>query len=225
MLATLAIPEIPPSPYTESLIFQHADAFTTLLVQLSAAEHSATAIEDLSKELERLRARAESYSLLLDSLRREAAHRKRKVDELATGTARTAMLIASKGKQALNAKLAERERRVKEAVSVLAAEERAYSVLQSDVNSLSIKLAVQQKLHQKQEACGNTIDRLYEQIFSGPTPEYPEEDEAENTVFALEKQCKELHLKVENTRSASDMLAEAVTHAAYAGRALETAVS
>lgn len=94
-----------------------------------------------------------------------------------------------------------------------------------DPSDSPVQLKLQEELQERNQKHSHEIEQLYERIFCGPTPEFPEEDEAENAVFALERQCKELRSRVERMREASELLGEAATHASYAVRALETAVS
>lgn len=130
-----------PSPYTESAIFQHAESFTALLVQLSAVEHATAAVEELSQRLITLKTRLSSRQTLFEALNKEVCFRRRKVEELAQGTARTAMLLASRGKHAIAEKLAERERRAEGATLRLKEEEQAITALQNEVESVSLDVS------------------------------------------------------------------------------------
>lgn len=146
MPEAMSLCDAAPSSYTESAIFQHADSFTALLVQLSALEHATTAIEELSERLAALEVRLASRETLLHALSREISCRRRKVEELSPGSARSAMLLASKGKQAFAQKLAARESRLQEAMIRLRDEERTVALLQHEIASVSKQVSLLARL-------------------------------------------------------------------------------
>lgn len=219
------LPELPPLSYSESLIVESAETLTSLLVKLSAAEHASTAIADLTLRLSTLESRATSQELLLHTLRREVSEKKRKAEELGEGRARAALIAASKGKHGLCLRQRERSHSLAQASTTLRAEEAAFATLQANISALSAQLGSQRAHFAAYEECTKQLQELYDAMFDGPTSDFPEEDEAEDLVFVLERQIEELQKKVAHRQKAVDFLSEAANHASYAVRALETAVS
>jgi len=109
-----------------------------------------------------------------------------------------------------------------EAVRKEMEEQMIVQLTQAEISNVHSQIAGIQPLAKEHGVIEGRLDALYENIFAGPTPEFPEEDEAELEVLALEKLQRENEASLQGAQDALPLIVKAASHSIYAYKALET---
>ncbi|KAJ7630081.1 hypothetical protein DFH06DRAFT_706053 [Mycena polygramma] len=199
---------------TRDAILQNATYHAQLLASLSELDHVPSALKEQDSRIASLE---EEAGVLVRQIRAlECETSKERKDLRDSMTRRLAAKFTGR-KEKFEAKASKEEREYAEALEKEMQHKRQLANVETKVGEAK---AVCSELHEQlkqYEQTKNDLAQLYSQIFDGPTPEYPEDDELQSQLAQAQQRHTELQESLSREAQAVELLRSAYV-ALYGGK-------
>lgn len=181
---------------TNERILAASDQNTAILQTLAETEYASSALAQATSYhkdlLEELKVRESALRKLKSSLAKE----QREHEEYRDSTMKRLAYRMSGKKEKFNSKAEKEEREYLEAVQKHFSAQQQVDTLKRNIHDAEVQIEELRVVNQRHQDAQNELDRLYDSIFKGPTPEYPEEDRLEAPVEQARSEFGEIQTKL-----------------------------
>lgn len=182
---------------------------TRLINSLNALDYVPAALEDNAARLKVVCREATKKQKELADLEKKTKSEFKDVRKLQSPARRFVIRLSEGGKDAVNARVQKeeqeyleafrKEREARDELEMILGEKREREAASADL--------AEKEIHIKE--CKEKIDALYEGLFAGPTPEYPEEEEAEQWFMASQFNYNNIQIRINRESTALMLLVRA----------------
>ncbi|KAL7916701.1 hypothetical protein GGI35DRAFT_48416 [Trichoderma velutinum] len=196
-----------------------------LLGILSVTDHAIPDLENQKKYIADLESQAKKNAAKLKSLKSKHEVELREHEQYRDSTVRRFMYKIGGKKDKFEARAAKEEREYFDVLQEQHRETEAKKNLESALAEARQASAELEAVVERHNTAQRELDSLYNDIFSGPTPQFPEEDEREQACTSAQVNYQEARMRAESQIHAIRMLEQASQRMGNALRAMQDALS
>lgn len=197
-------------PYSKESISITASRQQELLSRIAKTEHAKPALDQTRKQIDDLESRMLNLSLVIKKLETVTSKEQGDHEKYREASWRRVAYHLSGHKDKFESKVKKEEREYFEAVQQEQKARDALDTYKKEMYDLGDRKRTQEVIAKEHEVAQQELDSLYDSIFGGKTPDFPEEDKKEAIVRSAKRTYDELQRELGPEQQALKILSDAM---------------